>query len=103
MNELDFGFDPQESINMSHYMSRNGNTDLEIPTVGITIDYDADALAAELADRGYENLGIITQTSGMSMIQVKKIERGRVGRRILRRCLGSKSGHRPMMTRMFAM
>jgi gamma-glutamyltranspeptidase/glutathione hydrolase len=69
MNLLDFGLDPQEAINVPHYMNRNGRTDLEIPVPGITLDYDAAALASELIARGHA-VGIITQESGLSIIQV---------------------------------
>jgi gamma-glutamyltranspeptidase/glutathione hydrolase len=89
MNVLDFGLDPQESINVPHHMNRNGRTDLETPTTGITIDYDAEALAAELVARGYASPGIITLTSGLSMIQVKEVERGWHRRgHFKKRCLG---------------
>ncbi|BBO67858.1 gamma-glutamyltranspeptidase [Desulfosarcina alkanivorans] len=79
MNVLDFGLDPQEAINVPHYMNRNGRTDLEEPIPGVTLDYDAGALAAELVDRGHsgnlsvppeDRVGIIAQTSGLSIIQV---------------------------------
>ena len=48
MNILDFGLDPQEAINVPHYMNRNAYTELETPIPGITLDYDADALAEQL-------------------------------------------------------
>jgi gamma-glutamyltranspeptidase/glutathione hydrolase len=76
MNVIDFGLDPQETINVPHYMNRNGRTDIERPIPGITLDYDADALAAELVARGHSNpadpgqVGIISQTSGLSIIQI---------------------------------
>ena len=69
MNMIDFGLDPQEAINIPHYMNRNGRTDLETPIPGITLDYDADALADELRAR-LHNVGIIAQESGLSIIQV---------------------------------
>ena len=69
MNMIDFNLDPQEAINVPHYMNRNGRTDLETPIPGITLDYDAEALADELRDKGH-NVGIISQTSGLSIIQV---------------------------------
>ena len=69
MNVLAFGLDPQEAINVPHYMNRNGRTDLETPIPGVTLDYDANALEAELIARGHA-VGIITQTSGLSNIQV---------------------------------
>ncbi len=84
MNVLDFGLDPQEAINVPHYMNRNGRTDLEEPIPGVTLDYDAEALASELIARGHSDpsvpaeersVGIITQTSGLSMIQVGKAKK----------------------------
>ncbi len=71
MNVIDFGLDPQEAINVPHYMNRNGRTDLETPVPGITLVYDAEALADALKTRGH-TVGIITQDSGLSFIQVKK-------------------------------
>lgn len=78
MNHIDFGLDPQASINLPHYMSRNGRTDIEAPLPGITIDYDAQMLADKLLKRGHSNggasgetsVGIISQTSGLSIINV---------------------------------
>lgn len=68
MNVIDFGLDPQEAINVPHYMNRNtSSTDLEEPIPGVTLDYDATALAAELDARGYR-VNIIAQTSGVSSI-----------------------------------
>ncbi|MCB1888299.1 MAG: gamma-glutamyltransferase [Rhodocyclaceae bacterium] len=69
MNHIDFGLDPQQSINVPHYMNRNGRTDIETPIPGVTLDYDADALAAALEARGH-GVGIIEQTSGLSIIHV---------------------------------
>lgn len=67
---IDFGFDPQEAINVPHYMSRNGSTtDLEIAIPGVTLDYDSAALEQALIDRGH-NARVIVQTSGLSIIQV---------------------------------
>ena len=50
-------------------MNRNGSTDLETPIPGVTLDYDAEALAAALEARGHP-VNIRTQTSGLSLIQV---------------------------------
>ena len=82
LNIIDFDLDPQEAINVPHYMNRNGRTDLEQPIPGITWDYDAEALAAELIERGHSNrpegqtqVGIIAQTSGLSIIKVEKRKR----------------------------
>ena len=76
MNHIDFGLDPQQSINTPHYMNRNGRTDIEEPLPGITLDYDADALASVLVEQyghsGPERpeVGVIAQTSGLSVIEV---------------------------------
>ena len=81
VNMIDFDLDPQEAINVPHYMNRNGRTDIESPLEGITLDYDADALAAALKNIGHSNpdvpldersVGIITQTSGLSIISVQE-------------------------------
>ena len=72
MNILDFGLDPQAAINVPHYMNRNGRTELEQPIPGATLDYDADALAKALADRDHD-VGIVEQVSGLSIIQVIKV------------------------------
>lgn len=83
-NMIDFDLDPQEAINVPHYMNRNGRTDLEEPIPGITWDYDAEALATELKERGHSNpndpleerqVGIIAQTSGLSIIKVEERKR----------------------------
>ncbi len=60
-------------------MNRNGRTDIEQPIAGITWDYDAPALADALRVRGHSDpqaplesreVGIIAQTSGLSIIKV---------------------------------
>ena len=66
---IDFELDPQQAINLPHYMNRNGRTDLETPIPGIIVDYDAQALADALIARGH-SVGIIAQESGLSIIQV---------------------------------
>ncbi|MFK7893799.1 MAG: gamma-glutamyltransferase family protein [Granulosicoccus sp.] len=78
MNHIDFGLDPQDSINVPHYMNRNGRTDIEAPIPGLTLDYDAEALQQALLERGHSNggaegetsVGVIQQTSGLSIINV---------------------------------
>jgi gamma-glutamyltranspeptidase/glutathione hydrolase len=78
LNVLAFDLDPQEAINVPHYMNRNGRTDLETPIPGVTLDYDPGALADELVNnRGYDSVGIVEQTSGLSVIQVDETRRGR--------------------------
>jgi gamma-glutamyltranspeptidase/glutathione hydrolase len=72
MNMIDFGLDPQEAINIPHFMNRNtsdSTTDLEPPIPGVTIDYDITALEAALNARGY-NARELKQTSGLSIIHV---------------------------------
>jgi gamma-glutamyltranspeptidase/glutathione hydrolase len=75
MNVLQFGLDPQEAINVPHYMNRNGRTDLETPIPGVTLDYDADALKEALEERGH-SVGITAQESGVSSIQVIASDHG---------------------------
>ena len=76
MNHIDFELDPQASINVPHYMNRNGQTDIEAPLPGITLDYDAEALAVVLEEQfGHSGpdspgVGVIEQTSGLSIIEV---------------------------------
>ena len=70
MNMIDFGLDPQEAINIPHFMNRNSfNTDLEPPIPGVTIDYDVAAMVEALNARGH-NARELTQTSGLSIIQI---------------------------------
>ena len=85
VNMLDFGLDPQEAINVPHYMNRNGRTDIETPIPDVTLNYDAEALAMTLKERGHSDptvpieertVGIIKQTSGLSIIQVLRKKRG---------------------------
>jgi len=79
INMIDFGLDPQEAINVPHHMNRNGTTDIETPIPGVTLDYDAQALADALKARGHSdpsvpleerNVGIRALTSGLSIIRV---------------------------------
>jgi gamma-glutamyltranspeptidase/glutathione hydrolase len=69
VNHIDFGLDPQESINTPHYMNRNGRTDIENPIPGVTEDYDTTALESALEDMGH-NVAIIALTSGLSIIHI---------------------------------
>ena len=70
VNHIDFGLDPQESINTPHYQNRNGSTEIERTIPGITIPYDADALAAQLQARGHPvNVSNVLE-SGLSIIHV---------------------------------
>ncbi|MCP5417766.1 MAG: gamma-glutamyltransferase [Chromatiaceae bacterium] len=80
VNVIDFGLDPQEAINVPHYMNRNGRTDIEEPIPGVTLEYDAQALADALISKGH-SVGIIEQNSGLSMIQVKEHEHPGPGNR----------------------
>ncbi|WP_165307233.1 gamma-glutamyltransferase [Agromyces binzhouensis] len=69
VNHVDFGLDPQHSIAVPHYQNRNGSTEIETPVPGVTLDYDAAALAAQLQARGH-NVSIATLESGLSIIEV---------------------------------
>ncbi len=90
VNMIDFNLDPQQAINVPHYMNRNGRTDIEQPIPGVTLDYDAEALATALKERGHSDpnvplqdrsVGIIAQTSGLSIIKVVKQSKSRHHRR----------------------
>ncbi len=73
VNIVDFGLDPQEAINVPHFLNRNGDTDIEEPIPGVTQDYDAEALRDELVEKfGYmdESVNIRSLTSGLSIIEV---------------------------------
>ena len=71
MNVLDFGLDPQEAINVPHYQNRNSYTQLEEPIPGVTLAYDAGALADQLRNEyGYGDVRVGSMTSGLSSIQV---------------------------------
>jgi hypothetical protein len=69
-------------------MNRNGTTDVEIPIPGVTLDYDAQALADALKLRGHSDptkpieersVGVRELTSGLSIIQVlRKSPKGKV-------------------------
>lgn len=76
MNVIDFGLDPQEAINVPHYMNRNGRTDIETPIPGITLDYDNEALLLALQERGH-SAASITQESGLSIIQIVTADRSK--------------------------
>ena len=71
VNVLDFGLDPQQAINTPHYQNRNGSTEIERTIAGITVDYDANALAEALVARGHPvNVSDVLE-SGLSIIQVE--------------------------------
>ena len=74
VNHIDFGLDPQESINTPHYQHRNGSagTELETPIPGITLDYDRAGLRAALDARGHSTSDANTLTSGLSIIRVDR-------------------------------
>ena len=69
INVFDFGLDPQQAINVPHYLNRNGSTDIETPIPGVTEDYDAPALEAALEARNH-NVNERSLTSGLSLILV---------------------------------
>lgn len=79
INVLDFGLDPQEAINAPHYTNRNnGYTEVETPIEGVTWEYDAEALANALStDYAYQDVRVSTLTSGLSVIQVEELKRGK--------------------------
>ena len=82
MNVIYFGLDPQEAINVPHHQNRNNYTQLETPIPGVTLDYDAEALAQELRDDyGYGDVRIGTMTSGLSSIQVVENGKEKPGKR----------------------
>lgn len=70
VNHIDFGLDPQESINTPHYQNRNGSTEIERTIPGITLPYDADALAAQLQARNHPVTVSNVMESGLSIIHV---------------------------------
>lgn len=70
MNVLDFGLSPQDAVNTPHFQNRNGTTELEEPIPGVTSDYDAEALQAQLEARGHP-VRIRALTSGVSMILIE--------------------------------
>lgn len=82
INMIDFGLDPQEAINMPHYMNRNGTTDLERPIAGVTRDYPVQEVVRALQKRAHE-VDVLPQTSGLSVIRVDN--EGFTGGRDLRR------------------
>lgn len=72
-NMLEFGLDPQEAINIPHYMNNNGGTELEDPaSAEQLVQYDASALQAELTTSfGHAEVSISDAlTSGLAMIEV---------------------------------
>ncbi|MGB5743995.1 MAG: gamma-glutamyltransferase [Sedimenticolaceae bacterium] len=70
VNHIDFGLDPQESINTPHYQNRNGSTEIERTIPGITIEYDADALEESLKARNHPVIVRDVLESGLSIIHV---------------------------------
>lgn len=76
INVLDFDLDPQEAINVPHYTNRNSSyTQIEEPIAGVTMDYDAEALAKALRDDfSYGDVRVNTLTSGLSIIQRKEFK-----------------------------
>ncbi len=85
MNVLDFGLDPQEAINVPHYMNLNGGTIIETPIPEVTMNYDADALADALRAKGHE-VDIVSQQSGVSSIQPVTTRHRRPWERRARQC-----------------
>ena len=82
VNVIDFGLDAQQAVNVPHHGNRNGDTELEVPIPGVTLEYDVDALAAALEARDHP-VSVREMTSGLSVIQVT--DDGLVGGADLRR------------------
>ncbi len=92
INMLDFDLDPQQAIQVPHYMNRNGSTtDLEAPLPGIIQEYDVDGLTEDLEARGH-TVSVTEQTSGLSIIQIT--DDGLIGGADLRRD-GAVGGQEP--------
>jgi gamma-glutamyltranspeptidase/glutathione hydrolase len=70
VNVIDFGLDAQEAVNVPHHQNRNAATELERPVPGVTDDYDVEALAGALRERGHTVNVVDTLVSGLSVIQV---------------------------------
>jgi len=71
MNMLDFGLDPQEAIDVPHFLNRNGSTtEVEEPIPGVTLDFDREALVQALEARQYVVVPLSGEGSGLSVIQV---------------------------------
>ena len=70
VNHIDFGLDPQRSVATPHYQNRNGSTEIEAPTPGVTTDYDVATLEQALEARGHNVSVSSSLTSGLSVIQV---------------------------------
>ncbi|OES24160.1 gamma-glutamyltransferase [Alteromonas macleodii] len=85
-NVLGFGLDPQQAINIPHYMNKNGVTEIELPITGVTLDYDPAALAQALKEKGHSDPNvpveqrivlINAQTSGLGTIVIERNKRGK--------------------------
>jgi len=71
INMLDFGLDPQEAINVPHFINRNtATTEVEEPIPGVTLGFDRDALVDALEARKYDVGTLGGEGSGLSIIQV---------------------------------
>eukprot|EP00549_Striatella_unipunctata_P025145 CAMPEP_0118678998 /NCGR_PEP_ID=MMETSP0800-20121206/3538_1 /TAXON_ID=210618 ORGANISM="Striatella unipunctata, Strain CCMP2910" /NCGR_SAMPLE_ID=MMETSP0800 /ASSEMBLY_ACC=CAM_ASM_000638 /LENGTH=142 /DNA_ID=CAMNT_0006574933 /DNA_START=40 /DNA_END=468 /DNA_ORIENTATION=+ len=69
-NVLEFGLDAQEAINVPHYQNQNGNTELEEPIDGITLDYNVEGLKDALEDDYGHDVSIGQISSGLAVIVV---------------------------------
>ncbi|WP_305042830.1 gamma-glutamyltransferase family protein [Geoalkalibacter sp.] len=85
LNILAFGLDPQQTIQVPHIINLNGQTELEAPLPGVTLDYDVQALATALMARGHSDpaaalqerlVDIVAHTSGLAIIQVVRSATG---------------------------
>ena len=70
VNHIDFGLDPQQSINTPHYQNRNGSTEIERTIPGITREHDVDTLVAHLEALGHPVRISPAMVSGLSIIHV---------------------------------
>eukprot|EP00924_Labyrinthula_sp_SR-Ha-C_P002944 augustus_masked-scaffold_13-processed-gene-11.78-mRNA-1 protein AED:0.43 eAED:0.43 QI:0/-1/0/1/-1/1/1/0/645 len=68
---IDYELDPQEAVNVPHYMNRNSATGSSMePTIeGVTLDYNV-TLMEELLNAKGHNLVVTGMTSGLSIIEI---------------------------------
>ena len=69
MNVLHFGLDPQEAIDMPHFMKISSITELEQPDPEMHKGYGVERLSKQLVQRGH-NVSVRTLNSGLSTILV---------------------------------
>lgn len=69
---MDFGLDPQQSINIPHFQNRNGPTELEPSKPGITTEYDSEALTEALTLLNHSVTELGGEGSGLGAIELMK-------------------------------